>query len=191
MTFVDAAAERTTAATDLVLAAIALLCLVRVWRARAGDGLGRSLWTGVFGLVGISAVLGAAAHGLVMTPRTNFWLWQYLNLALGLAVAFFAGAAAGDTSGRGLAVRVLPPALAACGVSLFFSFLYPSSFLSFIVYEGAVTLFALWLYLRATTRGGGSGARRRDRPHGDHQGPDHRRKGHRRRTGGPPAREFG
>ncbi len=74
----------TTAATDLVLAALAAAGVVL---AR------RPLWRPLFLLLAAGSLLGAAIHGLDLGARATWWLWLPLNLLLGLALALLVAAA--------------------------------------------------------------------------------------------------
>ncbi len=137
--------ERTTAATDLVIAALAL--------SYSGRMLPRSsqrarLWGGAFTSMGTAAVCGAAAHGLVVDERTNAALWRVINLSLGLTVAFFAAAATNDGFGERPGQRTLPLALLSALGFYAASQRLKYGYIVFIIYESLALLYALIIYLR-------------------------------------------
>jgi hypothetical protein len=146
---IDLPTERTTAATDLLLAVLATG--IALWLHRMGSGGDRfrvRIWTALFALLGLAAGLGAVAHGLQMPLWLNDLLWQPLNLAMGLVVALFVVAASVDGFGLPIARRLLLPLLAIGVVFYLVTCLLPGGFLLFILYEGLALLLVLGLYLR-------------------------------------------
>lgn len=163
MELIDIPAERTTAATDLVMAVVATACAVYLCRVGRPDVYRRNLWAWVLGLLAASAAIGAVAHGFKMSAELNNLLWQPLNLLLGLTVALFAVGAVYDMSGRRVAQRVLP-VMITVGV-LFYGVtavlpdsMFPDKFLVFVIYETLVMLFALGTYCTLAIRGRLNGA---------------------------------
>jgi hypothetical protein len=146
--FIDIPTERTCAVTDLLLALVALGCVLYLARiGLARDPLKTKIWIAAFGLLAFAAGLGAVAHGFKMSAQLNRRLWQPLNLALGLAVAMFVVGVIYDRWGPAAARRALP-VLLAVGVAFFaVTLLVPGTFLVFILYEAAAMLFALVVYL--------------------------------------------
>lgn len=104
------ATERTTAATDalLALAAVALLLGLRHWSPAS---FGRAVWLSALAALALASVLGAIAHGLELSAATRDLLWQPLYLALGSAMALFVVGAVRDWRGDRAARRVLPAML--------------------------------------------------------------------------------
>ena len=144
--------ELTTAATDAVLAimAIAALCLIR--RRRAVDPWKVDLWNRLLALLATASVLGAVAHGFDLSRETADLLWQPLYLLLGLVVALFVVAAVRDRFGEPAARRALPWMIAA-GVGFFaLTRTVSGSFVVFIAYEAVAMLAALLLYVDAALR---------------------------------------
>jgi hypothetical protein len=144
--------ELTTAATDAVLAimAIAALCLIR--RRRAVDPWKVDLWNRLLALLATASVLGAVAHGFDLSRETADLLWQPLYLLLGLVVALFVVAAVRDRFGESAARRALPWMIAA-GVGFFaLTRMVSGSFVVFIAYEAVAMLAALLLYVDAALR---------------------------------------
>lgn len=109
---IDIPTERTTAATDLVLAiqtgamtiALALNPSLHVFRGW--------LWIGVFGGMFLTAGLGTVAHGFMMTRRTNTILWQILTFCFSVCYVLIISSIVHDLLGPE-AGRV---ALAACSL---------------------------------------------------------------------------
>lgn len=154
MQFIDIATEQTTAVTDALLFAIALLFAVMVSAAsRDSDRTKGRIWTAILGLLAVAGILGAIAHGFKMSPRTNELIWMPLNLVLGLTVALFVIGAVYDL--RGFSVpRALIPIMLAVGFFFFgVTVAVPGSFLVFVLYEAAAMLFALAVYILLSVRG--------------------------------------
>ena len=144
--------ELTTAATDAVLAVLAVVCIRWLWNRRETDPRRIGLWSLVLGLLAVASGLGTVAHGLDLSDGVTFWLWQPLYLCLGLVVALFAIAAVYDGIGPRTARRLLIPALVLGAGFYFVTLAFPGTFLVFVVYEALAMLFALALYLRLALR---------------------------------------
>ncbi len=151
-------AERTTAATDVLLgltAAGGILWLhwfqpVPSWRIQ--------IWSWSFGLIALSAALGAISHGLALTPTLLRRLWAALTLALGLAVSLFVVGVVHDLYGMQAARRFLPVMLLV-GVGVFLvSRKWAGLFIVFIVFEGAALATALAAYMKLAAAGALDGA---------------------------------
>ena len=147
MEFIDIPTEQTTAATDALLALVALGSLLVVLRAaRNVDRQKASIWAWAFGLLCLASALGAVAHGFKMSQQTNDLLWQPLNLALGLTIAMFVVGVVHDAWGEAASRRVLVPMIVV-GMAFFgITRLIPGSFLVFVLYEAVAMLFALIVY---------------------------------------------
>lgn len=148
MDFNPVATELTTAATDAMIALLALGCIAWLARLRRADRQKVTLWILVLGLLVVASGLGAVAHGLDLPADTLFVLWQPLFLSLGLVVALFVVAAVHDGFGSRAARRLLVPALGAGAGFYLLTLLFPGTFLVFVAYEGVAMLLALGLYLR-------------------------------------------
>jgi hypothetical protein len=147
MELVGGATERTTAATDALLALAATFAIIVLRRATA-PSFGRAVWQGALASLVLASVLGAVTHGLVMPDSTRDLLWQPLYLSLGVMMALFAVGAVRDWRGDRDARRALPPMLALAGVFYGITRLTGGHFLAFVVYEAAALLFSLCVYLR-------------------------------------------
>jgi hypothetical protein len=147
MDLVDVTTERTTAATDAVLA-LAAAAAILVLRRTTPPSFGRAVWQGALGALALASVLGAAAHGLDLSPATRELLWQPLYLALGVTMALFVVGAVRDWRGDAAGRRVLVPMLALAVGFYGITRLTGGSFLAFVVYEAAALLFSLGVYLR-------------------------------------------
>ena len=148
-------AEQTTAVTDIILALVACSgVLILQWSPVKTGGLWRiHIWSAAIGLIGLAAILGAVAHGLVLKPNIHNRIWQTLNLALSLAVSLFVVGVINDLWGAELAKKSLPFMLLA-GLGFYITTLiYPGIFLLFIVYEGLALVLALCAYLFLTIKG--------------------------------------
>jgi hypothetical protein len=144
--------ELTTAATDAVLAILAIAALIVIRRHGSDDRWKVDLWSWLLGLLAAAAGLGAVAHGLELDERTRDLLWQPLYLFLGMVVALFVVAAVRDRFGERAARGALPwlilTGIGFFGVTRFVS----GSFLLFVAYEGVAMLVALVLYADASVR---------------------------------------
>ncbi len=158
MDLVDSVTERTTAATDAVLA-VAALAGIAVIR-RIAPSFGRSVWISALAALALASVLGAVAHGLRLEPPTRELLWQPLYLSLGVTMALFVVGAVRDWRGERAARRLLWPMLAVAVVFYGITWITGGDFLAFVVYEAAALLFSLGVYLRlaAGRRRAGAGA---------------------------------
>ncbi len=154
-------AEQTTAATDLLLAVVALGGILYLrWDPAAGTGdcSKINIWSAAIGLIGVAAVLGAAAHGLVLSPTRHRRIWQTLNMSLALAVSLFVVGVVYDLWG-GAACRATLPLMLITGLVFFAATLmYPGIFFVFIAYEGLALIFALGAYIYLSILGALSGA---------------------------------
>ena len=159
MEFIDIPTEQTTAVTDVIIALLALGCILYLRRIGQRDRWKTNIWSWTFGLLALAGALGAVAHGFKMSPQTNNLFWQPLNLALGLTVAFFVIAVVYDMWGRIAAQRILP-LMIVIGLAFFgLTRLIPGAFFVFIIYEALAMLFALgvysWLAIKGRLKGAG------------------------------------
>ena len=146
MEAVGAAAERTTAATDAVLALAALAAIVVI--RRTPPSFGRSVWVAALAGLLLASLLGAVAHGLRLSPSLREFLWQPLYLSLGVTMALFVVGAVRDWRGDRASRHVLWPMLGLAAVFYGITWLTGGDFIAFVVYEAAALLFSLVVYLR-------------------------------------------
>ena len=146
------ATERTTAVTDVLLAlgvGTGVLWLHRLvppsWR--------RGVWLAALGAFGVSALLGAAAHGLALDDRVRDGMWQPLFALLCLAVALFVVGAAADWRGERLGRTFLPVLLVAASGVYLATRLSGGDFRVFLAFEAAGLLFAIVGYARLAAHG--------------------------------------
>jgi hypothetical protein len=144
---VDAPTERTTAATDALLALLALAGLVLLWRLRPLEPWKVAIWSSALASLIVASALGAVAHGLQTSRGVHQVLWLGIFLSLGLLVAFFVAGAVHDLRG-GRAARRAMSIMIVLGI-LFFAItqLIDGAFIVFIVYEALALSFALLGYL--------------------------------------------
>jgi hypothetical protein len=146
MDLVASATERTTAATDAVLAIAAAGSLWLLRRATP-PSFGRGVWQAALASTAVASVLGAVAHGLRLPAATRELLWQPLYLALGITMALFVVGAVRDWRSEAAARRVLGPMLAVAVAFYVITRLTRGSFLAFVIYEAAALVFSLAVYL--------------------------------------------
>jgi hypothetical protein len=146
--------ELTTAATDAVLAVLAIACIRWLAVRRSADPDKVTLWILVLALLAVASILGAVAHGLALSPGLVYLLWQPLFLSLGLVVALFVVAAVYDGFGPRAARRLLIPALVVGAAFYLVTLVFPGTFLVFVLYEAVGMLAALALYGRLAIRTG-------------------------------------
>jgi len=155
MKIVNDPTEQTTAATDVLLALVAGAGLFYLHRPVPPNGnLWKiAIWTAAIGLIGLSAALGAVAHGFVLSPAVHRRIWRVLNMALALTVSLFVVGVAYDLWGLSISSAVLPIMLGA-GLGFYLVTLrYPGIFFLFIVYEALALSFALGAYCLLAIRG--------------------------------------
>src|SRR4051812_38694499 len=111
MEFIDIPTERTTAATDVLLAVVGLGCAAGVIPLRSANPFKVHVWAAAFTLLAVAAAVGAVIHGIKLDKATRDLLWQPLDLSLGLAVALFVVVATADRWGQTAGWRVLLPML--------------------------------------------------------------------------------
>ena len=157
MELVGEVTERTTAATDALLALAALVAIL-VLRQRTAPSLGRAVWQAAFVALIVASLFGAVTHGFAMPAPARELLWQPLYLALGVTMALFVVGATRDWRGDRAGRRALPPMLALAGVFYGVTLVTGGDFLVFVVYEAAALLFSLVVYLRLASGQGRPGA---------------------------------
>lgn len=135
--------ERVTAITDVFMGLLAAFAALNISQLA---GFRYDLWAWTFGLLAVSSLLGAVAHGFQMSQRTNDRLWMPINLSLGLTLGLFVVASLFDLGGEQLA-RVALPIMLAVGVGFFlFTLWKPGTFMTFLAYEALAMIFALGAY---------------------------------------------
>jgi hypothetical protein len=145
MEWIDSAVERTTAATDLVLALLATALVIWLLRTR-GDVFKRRLWAGIFALLAVATLLGAVAHGVKLTPETVRWIWHPIFLSLGWSVGLFLVAVVLDVAGRRWAARAVPLVLF-LGLGFYLTtIVLEGEFRFFLIYQGVALGVALLAY---------------------------------------------
>jgi hypothetical protein len=153
MEFIDIPTEQATAVTDAILAVMAIAAAIYLHKISQTDRWKTTLWVWLFGLLGLASILGTIVHGFKMSKMLQTFLWYPLYLSLGLLVALFTVAVVYDVWGEALARRLLP-IMAVIGGGFFgITFVWPDSFLVFIIYEVLAMLFALGGYLCLAYRG--------------------------------------
>ena len=138
--------ERTTAATDVLLAAIGVVGAVYLQHAEPGGTWKAGVWSWVFALVAFSAILGAVVHGFALSGGLHVTLWQGINRGLGLAVSLFVIGVVTDLVGTEAARRLLKTMLIA-GVGFYLvTRIFPGIFALFVLYQATASLFAVAVY---------------------------------------------
>jgi hypothetical protein len=147
MNLIDSPTERTTAATDGILAIIGLVALVYLQQIGQHMPWKMNLWSWTCGLLMVGAALGALTHGFKISPKIKDRLWILLYLSLGLTVACFTVGAVFDIWGIDAARQTLPIMFLVGVAFVGLTLIWADSFLIFIVYQAAAMLFALGGYL--------------------------------------------
>lgn len=136
--------EQVTAVTDILMGLLTLYLAAGL----ANDvGFKSTVWTWAFGLLAFSSLVGAAAHGFVMSEKTYSRLWMVINLSLGWTLGLFVVGALNDLSGEKAARIALPIMLAAGFGFLLVTVWKPGTFMTFIAYEAVAMLFALGVFM--------------------------------------------
>jgi hypothetical protein len=139
--------ERTTAATDAALALLALAGARYLARA-VPPSSARRIWQAALLALALASVLGAIAHGAVMSEAGRETLWQPLYLLLGVTMALFVVGAVDAWRGPGAARRLLLPMLGLALVFYGVTRAAQGDFLVFVLFEAAALIFSLVVYLR-------------------------------------------
>jgi hypothetical protein len=144
MTLIASPTERSSAITDLIFGFVLIGCFMLLYqRIGSADDPKILIWLAIFGLLTAASLLGAIAHGFVMSPKVNYWLWQPINLALGVVIALFVSAVVFDIWGEDAYHQVRLPMLVVAGIFYGITLLIPGTFLTFVAYEAVAMLFAL------------------------------------------------
>jgi len=93
--FVESATERTTAATDLILAVEFLLFAIFFIKS-ASDNKRAAAWSIPFLLLAGAFLIGAIAHGFQMPEKTNMQLWLLLAGCSAFGLAHLVSASVGE-----------------------------------------------------------------------------------------------
>ena len=152
MRFVKDPVEKTTAATDIILALVAFggIVFLRSLLSNSSELWKINIWSAAIGLIGLAAALGAVAHGLVLSQTFHHRIWLVLNMALSLAVSLFVVGVVYDLWGFEISLTTLP-ILLTTGLGFYLTTLiYPDIFFLFIVYEVVALVFALCAYIFLT-----------------------------------------
>jgi len=140
--FTKSPTEKTTAFTDILLALAATGAICYLQWLKSPEVWKVNIWSWAFGFIALSSFLGAIAHGLELTESAHQWIWNLLNLGLGLAVSAFVIGVAYDVWGLAAARTILPWMVGmALGFYLITHF-FPGIFLVFIVFEALALMFA-------------------------------------------------
>jgi len=150
---IDIPTEQTTAATDVLLAIIAFIVTLKVYKAgKEVDMKKARIWVWAFGLLTLASAIGVIAHGFQMSKTTNFILWQPLNLSLGIAIGLFVAGVVYDFRNFSLP-KTLIPVLLFCAIVFFVvTVILPNAFIVFIIYEAIAMLFAFIVYTILASR---------------------------------------
>jgi hypothetical protein len=144
---IDIPTEQTTAATDVIMAILALIVTIKVYQTgKDVDFRKTRIWMWAFGLLTFASAIGAVAHGFQMSKLTNFILWQPLNLALGVAIGLFAAGVVYDFRNFSLPKILIPVLLVFAIVFFTITVLIPNAFIVFIIYEAIAMIFAFVVY---------------------------------------------
>lgn len=152
MRFVKDPVEKTTAATDIILALVAFggIVFLQSLLSNSSELWKINIWSAAIGLIGLAAALGAVAHGLVLSQTFHRRIWLALNMVLSLAVSLFVVGVVYDLWGFEISLTTLPILLTA-GLGFYLTTLiYPDIFFLFIVYEVVALVFALCAYIFLT-----------------------------------------
>ena len=158
MKFADDPIERTTAFTDAVLAFFAVGCAIYLQIGDVGEVWKYNIWTWAFIFIALSSMLGAVAHGIVLSEAAHTGIWQIINLGLALSISLFVVGVSYDLWGFPFAGYMFWLMLV-LGCAFFLATrIFPGIFFVFIVYESIALLFAFAAYAWIAARGSTEGA---------------------------------
>ena len=157
MEFTSIPTERTTAATDAILAIIALISMLYLYQIGQDQSWKLSIWIWAFTLLAMVAALGAVVHGFKLPDNINIYLWYPTYLLLGMLVSLLMVAAIYDVWGQAIAQRLLPPLITVGVIFFVTTLIWPNSFAVFTIYQAVAMSFALggyvWLALEDSLTG--------------------------------------
>lgn len=156
MQIIHSSTEQGTALTDFILGVLLLGILFLLYQ-KSGS-LKVTYWMIAFGLLCAASFLGAVAHGFEMSASLNYWLWQPLNLCLGLVIAMFVVAACLDLWGEAASRTTLWIMIAVAIIFYVITVAIPGTFLTFVAYEAIAMLFALGVYIYLASQGNLAGS---------------------------------
>ena len=146
MRLIDIPTEQTTAATDAMLALLALGGLIVLLRLNRYDPSKVRVWSVALACLAVASASGAVAHGVQVSGRAHDLLWLAIYLCLGLLVAFFVIGTVYDLWGE-RAARRWAPVMIVVGLSFFgVTRLAGAAFVMFVGYEAAALSLALLGY---------------------------------------------
>ena len=151
--FIDIPTEQTTAATDVIMAVLAFIVTLKVYKSGKDVDISKTkIWVWAFGLLTFASATGAIAHGFQMSKLTNFVLWQPLNLALGVAIGLFVAGVVYDFKNFTLPKMLVPILLVFATIFFTITIILPNAFIVFIIYEAIAMLFAFVVYTILASR---------------------------------------
>ena len=151
--FIDIPTEQTTAATDVIMAVLAFIVTLKVYKSGKDVDISKTkIWVWAFGLLTFASATGAIAHGFQMSKLTNFVLWQPLNLALGVAIGLFVAGVVYDFKNFTLPKMLVPILLVFATIFYTITIILPNAFIVFIIYEAIAMLFAFVVYTILASR---------------------------------------
>ncbi len=151
MELIASATERTTAATDFLLAVAAFVGAWHLARRTPGSIAAR-IWAAALVAAGLASVLGSVTHGFEMSEGLREWLWQPLFLLLGVTVACFVAGAVADGYGARPARIVLALMLIAALGFYVATRRSGGDFAVFVIFQAAGLVAALVIYLHLAKR---------------------------------------
>ena len=140
--FVESATERTTAATDLILAVEFLLFAIFFIKF-ASSNKRATTWSIPFLLLAGAFLIGAVAHGVQMPEKTKMQLWLLLAVCSAFGLALIVSASVGEWAPAWYKKSVIGMSLAAIifiGVTVKFS-----SFTVYVVFILITMALVSWL----------------------------------------------
>ena len=160
MHLISASPERVTASTDLIFGLLSVAMAFTLGRSkRQSDPWKATVWMWMFLLLAVSSFAGVAIHGLDLTDRTRYLVWQPLDLCVAFVLGLFITGVVYDLFSPRVARWLLPYLLTAGFVFAGLIFLYHGTYRAFIPYEAIAFLLALggysWLTYKKTLTGAG------------------------------------
>lgn len=140
---IDSPTERSTSATDVLLAIQGGIWIGLIYGWGQADGWKALIWMIAFGLLTVASLIGAVAHGLKLSETVQGYLWRLLYLLLGLMVGAFLVGVTNDVWGRVTAEIAAPFVIIAALGFYGVTWRFPQTFLLFIFYELLGLLIAL------------------------------------------------
>lgn len=126
---------------------LSILFSLWIGRDNSGNRFQRKTWFLFFLFLGLASCRGSIVHGIELTAKMRYFLWNPLYLFLALSVSFFVVGAVFEISGEKVSRKSLPFMLCLAVALFLITAFMPGFFLVFIIYEALGLMICLGIFL--------------------------------------------